>query len=202
VQLVNIAGYASVDSRMTLRRLTQRLAIIACAAACAVAALPVAMATVMRAMDLSELTASADQIVVGDVVSTESSWDTGHRNIYSTIDINVQESWKGATPGDGRIRIRQLGGTVGDIEMTVYGMAQFTPGERALLFLRQARVVGMGQGKRLVHWDSAGKQWLVDAPDLSRVLGVDGQGRPRASETNQPEALNRLRERVRAMVGN
>jgi len=170
--------------------------------ACAVAGLPVAMATVMRAMDLSELTASADQIVVADVVSTESAWDSGHRNIYSTIDINVQESWKGATPGDGRIRIRQLGGAVGDIEMTVYGMARFVPGERALLFLRQARVVGMGQGKRAVHWDSAGKRWLADAPDRSGVLGVDDQGRPRAAESNQPEALDRLRERVRAMLGN
>jgi hypothetical protein len=135
-------------------------------------------------------------------VSTESAWDSGHRNIYSTIDINVQESWKGATPGDGRIRIRQLGGAVGDIEMTVFGMARFTPGERALLFLRQARVVGMGQGKRLVHWDSADKRWLADAPDRSHVLGVDGQGRPRAAESNQPEALDRLRERVRALIGN
>jgi len=180
------------------RRLTQWLAITVCA----VAALPVAMATVMRAMELSELTASADQIVVGDVVATESAWDSGHRNIYSTIDINVQESWKGETPGDGRIRIRQLGGTVGDIEMTVYGMARFTPGERALLFLRQARVVGMGQGKRLVHWDSAAKRWLADAPDRARVFGVDGQGRPHTAESKQPEVLDRLRERVRAMVGN
>jgi hypothetical protein len=187
---------------MTLRRLSQWLVIMALAVAYAVAALPAAMATVMRAMDLSELTASADQIVVGDVLSTESAWDTGHRNIYSTIDINVQESWKGATPGDGRIRIRQLGGAVGDIEMTVFGMARFTPGERALLFLRQARVVGMGQGKRLVHWDSADKQWLADAPDRSHVLGVNGQGRPRAAESNQPEALDRLRERVRTMIGN
>lgn len=179
------------------RRLTQWLAVVACA----VAALPVAMATVMRAMDLSELTASADQIVVGDVVSTESTWDSGHRNIYSTIDINVQESWKGATPGDGRIRIRQLGGSVGDIEMTVDGMARFLPGERALLFLRQARLVGMGQGKRAVHWDATGKRWLADAPDRSCVLGMDGQGRSCAAESNRPEALDRLRERVRAMVG-
>jgi hypothetical protein len=179
------------------RRLTQLLVLTAWA----VAALPVAMASLMRVMDLSELAASADQIVVADVVATESAWDSGHRNIYSTIELSVQESWKGATPGDGRISIRQLGGTVGDIEMTVHGMARFAPGERALLFLRQARVVGMGQGKRAVHWDAAGKRWLADAPDRSAVLSVDGQGRPHAAESNQPEALDRLRERVRALVG-
>jgi hypothetical protein len=179
------------------RRLTQWLVFTVCA----VAALPVAMASLMRAMDLPELAASADQIVVGDVVSTECSWDSEHRNIYSTIEISVQESWKGTTPGDGRIRIRQLGGSVGDIEMTVHGMARFTPGERSLLFLRQARVVGMGQGKRAVHWDATGKRWLADAPDRSRVLVVDAQGRPSAAESEQPEALDRLRERVRALVG-
>jgi hypothetical protein len=63
---------------------------------CAVATAPVAMASLMRAMDLSELTANADQIVVVDVLSTESAWDGGHRNIYSTVEIKVLESWKGS----------------------------------------------------------------------------------------------------------
>lgn len=180
------------------RRLIPVLAI----AVCAVAALPVAMATLMRTMDLAELTATAEQIVVGDVLSTESAWDSGHRNIYTTIDIGVRESWKGAPPSDERIRIRQLGGSVGEIEMTVYGMARFTPGERALLFLRQARVVGWSQGKRGLHWDPSGKRWLVDAPDRAGVLGVDTQGRPRAAESNQSESLDRLRERIRALVRN
>ena len=180
------------------RRLIQMLAV----AVCALAARPIATASLMRAMDLAELTASADQIVVGDVLSANSAWDNGHRNIYSTIEISVQESWKGVAPSDGKIRIRQLGGTVGEIEMTVHGMPRFAPGERALLFLRQARVVGMGQGKRRVHWDSAGKRWLADAPEGSGIVAIATQGTPRASEPNQPEALDRLRERVRVLVRN
>ena len=182
----------------SLRRLVQVLAILAWA----VPALPVAMATLMRAMDLAELATSADQIVVCDVVSQESAWDDGHRNIYTTIEISVRESWKGATPADGRIRIRQLGGTVGDIEMTVHGMARFTPGERSLLFLRQAQVVGWSQGKRRVHWDSTNLRWLADAADQAHVRGADAQGRPHATEPDQPEALERLRERVRALIWN
>ena len=180
------------------RRLIQWLAI----AAYAVAALPVAMASIMRAMDLAELTTSADQIVIGDVVSTESAWDSGHRNIYSTIEISVQESWKGSVPNDGRIRIRQLGGAVGDIEMTVHGMARFTRGERALVFLRQAQVVGMGQGKRHVQWDPGNKQWLADVTEGVEVVSAGGKASPRVDDTRQPEALNRLRERVRALVRN
>src|ERR1017187_4385982 len=85
-----------------------RLIPLLAAAVCAVAALPVARSTLMRTMDLAELTAIADQIVVGDVLSTESAWDSGHRNIYTTIDIGVRESWKGAPPSDGRIRPRRI----------------------------------------------------------------------------------------------
>jgi hypothetical protein len=175
------------------RRLMQWLAF----AICAVAALPVAIASLMRSMDLAELTVGADQIVVGDVVSTECAWDTGHRNIYSTIEISVQESWKGSVPNDGRIRIRQLGGTVGEIEMTVHGMARFTRGERELLFLRQAHVVGMGQGKRHVHWDSGNKQWLADAQEGLDVARTSGP-----ASSRQPESLSQLREKVRALVRN
>ena len=179
------------------RRSLQLLAL----AACALAIKPVAQASIARAMDLAELTAGADQIVVAEVVATECDWDKDHRNIYSTIEISVRESWKGTIPGDGRIKIRQLGGTVGDIEMTVYGMPSFEPGERALIFLRHAGVVGMGQGKRRVHWDSHGKRWLADGPDRSRLLGVDAKGKPRATEANQSEILERLREQVRILVG-
>ena len=180
----------------------RRLIPLLAAAVCAVAALPVARATLMRTMDLAELTATADQIVVGDVLSTDSAWDSGHRNIYTTIDIGVRESWKGAPPSDGRIRIRQLGGSVGEIEMTVLGMARFTPGERALLFLREARVVGWSQGKRGLYWDSPGKRWTVDAPDRAGILSVDAHGNTRAGAPNASESLDRLRERVRALVRN
>ena len=168
-------------------RLIQLLAI----AACALPDLPVAKASIVRVMDLAELTAEADRIVVADVVSTQSAWDSRHRNIHTTIEISVQESWKGAVPGDGRIKIRQLGGTVGEIEMAVYGMARFEPGERALLFLRHSGVVGMSQGKWPVRWESTRKRWLVDARRKSST-----------AVASQPEQLERLRERVRALVRN
>jgi hypothetical protein len=181
-----------------LRRLIQWLAL----ATCTLTTLPVAMASLVRAMDLTELTSTADQIVVGEVLSTESAWDNDHRNIYSTIEIRVQESWKGSVPNDGRIRIRQLGGTVGEIEMTVRGLARFIPGERTLLFLRQALVVGMGQGKRHVQWNASDKQWMADAPEQSGKVTIDPQGTAPAKEPRGPEALDRIRERVRALLRN
>ena len=160
------------------------------------------MASIVRAMDLAELTASADQIVIADVISMQSTWDGGHRTIHTTIDLHVQERWKGVVPGDGRMQIRQLGGRVGDIEMSVYGMPGFAPSERVLLFLRRAEVVGMSQGKRRLRWDTAGKRWLAEAPDRTHVLEVDTQGRRRAAVAGQPEIVDRLREQVRTLVGN
>lgn len=163
-------------------------------------ALPSATASLLRAMDLAELTTGADQIVVGDVLSSESAWDAEHRSIYSTIEIGVQESWKGSPPANGRIKIRQLGGTVGQIEMSVPGMPRFTPGERALVFLRRTHVVGMSQGKRSVRWDSASKCWMADAPDRTGALKVVLRGDARTPEPSQGESLDHLRERVRALV--
>src|ERR1700722_369225 len=53
--------------------------------------------------------------------------------------------------------------------MTVGGITQFVPGERALVFLRgrpeRASVVGMSQGKRAIHREPGTQHWLVSAPD-------------------------------------
>ena len=187
----------SVKGGMTVpSRLVQLLTV----AAFTGLALPLATASLLRAMDLATLTAGADQIVIGEVLSAESTWDGEHRSIYSTIEIGVQESWKGSLPTNGRIRIRQLGGRVGQVEMTVVGMPRFTRGERALVFLRREQVVGMSQGKRTLRWDSASRSWMVDAPDRAGALKVAFRGDPRSLEPLQGESLDHLRERIRALV--
>jgi hypothetical protein len=167
-----------------------------------VIALPLAVASLIRLMDLPELTTTADQIVVADVLSVRSAWDTSHRNIYTTIEIGVRESWKGTVPSHGRIAIRQLGGTVEDIEMTVHGMPRFTEGERAVVFLQRAQVVGMSQGKRRLHWDSANKRWMADPPARTDIVTIERNGRLRmASPSPAESSLDSLREQVRTLVG-
>ena len=153
-------------------------------------------------MDLAELTASADQIVVADVVSVQSAWDPSHRTIYSTIEVNVQDNWKGAAPANGRISIRQPGGTVGEIEMTVHGMPSFSVGEKALLFLERAHVVGMGQGKRRLFREPHSGYWFAEGRNASTAAIVIGTPvRVAATDNGQPETLDGLREKVRALVG-
>jgi hypothetical protein len=159
-----------------------------------------AAASIVRALDLAELTARADQIVVGDIVDVRSDWDSSHRTIFTTVDVLVRESWKGGTPKDARIHIRQLGGTVGDIEMTVHGMPAFSLGERALLFLGRTGVVGMSQGKRALRRSASDGTWQVSPPDRRGLLLAGPSARDRKTP-EKPESLESLRSRVRALLG-
>ena len=161
---------------------------------------PSARASLTPAMDLAELTETADQIVVAEVGKVECQWDKDHHTIFSTVDMQVHETWKGTPPADGKIALRQTGGAVGEIEMTVVGMPSFTVGERALLFLHKARIVGMGQGKRHLRWEATGKRWLAAPADNSTAVHVDRRGQIMGVAPSAPESLDDLRSQVRALL--
>jgi hypothetical protein len=168
---------------------------------CSLLWLPNTKASLIRVMDLEELVLMADQIAVVDVTSMQSHWDTPHRNIHTIIQLSVMESWKGSVPSNGEMTIRQLGGKVGDIEMTIHGMASFKKGERALVFLKHANIVGMGQGKRHVRWEDEKKCWMADRPEQSDLITID-HARPVKTSPIQPsDTLDGLRERIRALAG-
>jgi hypothetical protein len=160
-----------------------------------------AQATLMRAMELPELVATADRIVVADVLTVQAAWDSSRRAIHTTVEIGVRESWKGYASQDGRITLRQLGGTVGEIEMTVHGSAKFAVGERALVFLRGAQVVGMAQGKRSLRWEAARRRWLAAPTDPASTVRLGPQGLLPAAPDAE-EDLDTLRTKVRNLVGN
>lgn len=162
-----------------------------------------AAGSLVQALDLAELTARAERIVVAQVVSAKSEWDSSGRNIHTRIDIKIEEAWKGSVVPDERIVIVQPGGTVGDIEMRVHGMPSFAPGEKAVLFLAgqgAPRVVGMSQGKRPVRWDGAAKRWIAEAAEHSAVVRRDSQGRLQPALPEPALGLDELRQRVRALV--
>jgi len=129
----------------------------------------VGSASLILALDLPTLVSRADNIAVVDVVSIKAAWNPSHQRILTTIDLAVVDSWKGTAAPATHILVVQPGGTVDDITMTVDGMTHFVPGERALVFLRgrpeRASVVGMAQGKRIVHRERGNQRWMVSAPD-------------------------------------
>ena len=181
--------------------MSKRSLLLAFAGIASLIGLPVATASLVRAIDLPGLVAEADQIVVADVLSVHAAWDSQHRAIHTTVDVGVRESWKGSAAAEGRLAIRQLGGTVGEIEMKVYGMPRFEKGERALLFLRRAQVVGMAQGKRSLRWANERRRWVVDGPDNDSTVTIDARGKLAGARREPADDLDQLRERVRGLVG-
>ena len=172
---------------------------------------PAARASLVEAMDLAALASAAQRIVVGEVVSVSSAWDAEHRRIFTTTVVKVAETWKSDGAPAERLKVVQLGGSVGDIEMRVHGLAAFQVGERAVLFLgtggisgpassRSYHVVGLGQGKRPLRFDGLAHRWLVDGGDRSAafVSGPRGEIQPARAEAALP--LDELRLRVRKLV--
>ena len=146
-----------------------------------------AVASIVVAMDLPALVKQADHIAVVDVLSTSSDWDAKHEKIFTTVELKVVERWKGAPAGaDDHLRIVQPGGTVGDLTMTVTGLSTFSPGERALVFLRgaasNARVLGLGQGKRPMRLESSSGKWLISRASLHQTTLV----KPRVATPGVP----------------
>lgn len=133
-------------------------------------------ASLVVALDLETMVARANNVAVVDVMSVTAAWDERHEQILSTITLTVVESWKGTAAPATRLVVVQPGGSVGDIVQTVHGMTQFSPGERAVVFLQgtaeRAHVVGMAQGKRLVRRDSTSGRMLVHAPDRAGATFV------------------------------
>jgi hypothetical protein len=167
-----------------------------------------AHASLVVALDLPTMVDRSDHVAVVDVASVSAAWDDKHERILTTIDLAVVETWKGPMAPAAHVKVVQPGGAVGDIQMTVFGMSQFTPGERALVFLRgaptAASVVGMAQGKRLVRRDLATGRWMVHAPDRAGASFVRAPApttaTPPVFETRL-RGLDDLRAEVRGLVG-
>lgn len=115
------------------------------------AALP-ALASVVVAQSIEELTQAAPLVVRGRVGQVQASWDEGERRIWTRAELSVLETVKGAAPQT--ILVRQPGGEVGDKGQRVEGVAKFTPGEEAVFFLETVpdeagvyTVYALGAGK-------------------------------------------------------
>ena len=125
-----------------------------------------AFATTVARLNLEQLVQRADLIVQGHVESVYCQWDEVRRLVFTYISIRVDEPIKGERRQS--VLIRQIGGTVGTIQMSIAGVPQFTSGEMAIVFLKHQddstfQVVGMSQGLYKI----------VENFAVSNVFGVD-----------------------------
>jgi hypothetical protein len=125
-----------------------------------------AFATTVVKLNLQQLAQRADLIVQGQVQSIYTQWDAGRHLVFTYISIRVDESFKGESRQS--VLIRQVGGTVGTIQMSIAGVPQFKSGETAIVFLKRQddgtfQIVGMNQGLYEIVEDFA----------VSNLFGVD-----------------------------
>lgn len=157
-----------------------------------------AAATTVIAVDTESATKRASAVVLATVASQESLWNAARTRIYTYTELDVQEDFKGEKRGK-RVRVRQLGGKVGNIGCYVPGTPTFRKGEEVLAFLLPLkkdktcfRVVGMAQGKYSVRKDGTAVRKLNGL----HLVGADPERL--LEETRVP--LDKLIGRVRAAV--
>jgi hypothetical protein len=111
-------------------------------------------AVIMRPLAIDELVRKANLIVQGTVINKTCQRDDVGR-IYTRVNIQVAEVWKGALPTNASppmLTIVQSGGTVGDVREEVSGNVQYEPGEEFVAFLvfnaqGEPVTIGLAQGK-------------------------------------------------------
>ena len=93
-------------------------------------------------MDVGGLTDIAAKVVTAKVKSQESYEKDGL--IYTKVSLDVKKTWMG--PRNRVTHIEVVGGTVGDMTLTVSGAPKFETGQDTLLFLDDNQIIGFGQG--------------------------------------------------------
>jgi hypothetical protein len=122
---------------------------------------PSARADRMKPIAVETLAARADWILQGTVLSISSQKDAEGR-IYTKVELQVDEAWKGTVTSN-RFTIVHGGGVVGDEQTSVSGQVEFKVGEEVVVYLvRNPRgdgvCIGLSQGKFKVTRDASGQK--------------------------------------------
>jgi hypothetical protein len=159
-----------------------------------------AQATISRAVKFDEKVEHAASIVVGRIVSQQSSWDAGRQRILTYSKIAVEKTLKGSPAQE--VTIVTPGGTVGDIAQDYVGIPRFHTGDENVVFVRQTgagpTVLYFEQGAYRVEKNSSGER--IVTPLVSSAVLVDVQHGV-ATSPESPRSLRDFEKGVRDAVG-
>ena len=155
-------------------------------------------ATQIYYRSVRELGSQSQLVVRGHVVGVRSYWNDRQTKIFTETTIATDESYKGKAGAT--VKLTQLGGTVGNMKVTVSGALYWRPGEEVLLFLEPYtagtfHVSGFSQGKFTVERDpDTGEPFVrqADAGDV-QMLGAPSQSTAatsRRSKVSLDQLLN------------
>lgn len=153
-----------------------------------------AAATLLVPQSPAEMGSASDLVVRGEVREVRSFWNQTGTKILTEVEVAVEESYKGQAT---TVRVRQLGGEVDNVRMTVSGALAWTPGEDVLLFLERGRtdhyrVAGFTQGKFQVDYDRALQRHMVRRPAVDGAEFLAKPGGPPAPRHEVRMSLTEL----------
>lgn len=165
-------------------------------------------ATVLVELPLDDLIASADAIVMGEVVSVGTRLQMRQRRVepWTATVVRVDRAW--GHPVGRHVVVEERGGLWQGGGMRIAGTPEYRPSERVVLMLRldpegRWRTWGMAQGRFVVRAAVDGPTWVErDLSDAAFAHWSNGRMQLRhLPPTSMPLAdlLERI-ERIRAIV--
>jgi hypothetical protein len=167
-----------------------------------------AVASVVKALSLEELTRKADVIVVGVGADAQARRNDDGRLIVTDVSVDVQQVLKGGAKAGDDVIVTLLGGSLDGLGLRVPGEASIPLGKPALLFLyrsgkegRDLRVVGMAQGVMAMQGEP-GTMMIIPGGSGSELVerSSDGKLNPAPAALLRPEPAANVLERVRKLV--
>jgi len=149
-----------------------------------------------------ELVARADEVILARVVARESSWVTSRSGqaIVTDVTFAVERTLK----GEPRIQrtLEFLGGTVGDVSLTVAGIPDFHVNDRDVLFVRDtgrpaSPLVGFSYGRFRVVRDATFGTDIIRTFDGRPLASLDDVGNTRPPAFLKPARVLSLDEFLR-----
>ncbi len=109
-----------------------------------------ALGTTLHFLKAETLFAGAGDVVHGEVLGTEVSWNAEQTAIFTKVTLKSSEWFKGA--GGEEVEFTVLGGEVDGKLMTYHHRPLFSPGEQVLVFLTRDKhgartLMALSQGK-------------------------------------------------------
>ncbi len=162
--------------------------------------------SVVEGLELDELAAESDRIVLGRVLFSE-SFLRRDGQIWTWHRIEVEREIRGHAPAEGEVIVETMGGQIGEIGMRVEGEASFQVGERVLVFVhgggpyKAFRTVGMGQGVMRIRREK-GVDTIRQSREGLLLVRRDREGRLKRNfgALPEPERLDTFLSQLRQIT--
>lgn len=163
--------------------------------------LPQTRAVLIIPLSIQEMADRSELILHGVVLSQKCQRDPAGR-IYTKIELQIKEVWKGIPP-ENPLTVVHGGGILGEERVVIPGQVEYAVGEEIVSFLvlnerKEAVTLGMSQGKFHVWKDQATGELLVRNPFHGTDASPAG-GTTRNSHISFPMTLSALKAQVKGV---